>query len=202
MAASPELRSGMPRPRARTLCEAAPSATPHPDAEFLARLRAGDEVAFAMLVRRGHGRLLAVARRILRSHDAAEDVVQDAFLSAFRNLHRFEGNARLSTWLHRIAVNAALNHLRDQKRARAVSLEEVELITNALGTGRMAAREAKKRLAAALEQLPTKQRTTVELRLVHEMSFRAIAEITSSTEESARANYHHAVKRLRELIGG
>jgi RNA polymerase sigma-70 factor (ECF subfamily) len=170
--------------------------------EMVRRLRAGDRRSFEEIVQRHRAGIFRVVRGHVKSDAEAEDVTQQTFLQALRAIATFRGESSLSTWLHRIAVNAALNHLRDQKRTRAVSLEEVELITNALGTGRMAAREAQKKLAAALEQLPTKQRTTVELRLVHEMSFRAIAEITSSTEESARSNYHHAVKRLRELIGG
>jgi RNA polymerase sigma-70 factor (ECF subfamily) len=172
------------------------------DDEIVRRLQAGDRRVFEEVVRRHRDGILRLARGYVKSDAEAEDLTQQTFLQALRAIDGFRGEASLGTWLHRIAVNAALNYARDQKRARAVPISEVELITNALGTGRMAAREAQKRLAAALDQLPPKQRTTVELRLVHEMSFRAIAEITASTEEAARANYHHAVKRLRELIGG
>ncbi len=79
-----------------------------------------------------------------------------------------------------------------------MSLEDVELITNALGTGKMAAREARRKLAAAVLRLPPKQRQVVELRLIHEMSFRAVGEIMGTSEASAKANYQHAVKKLRE----
>jgi RNA polymerase sigma-70 factor (ECF subfamily) len=86
----------------------------HPDGAFLARLRAGEDAAFTELVRRESGKLRAVARRILRSDEDADDAVQDALLSAFQNLDGFEGGARLSTWLHRITVNAALMRLRSR----------------------------------------------------------------------------------------
>ncbi|MFN2445670.1 MAG: sigma factor [Vicinamibacterales bacterium] len=72
------------------------------EVQLLARLRAGDEAAFEELVRTQGRRLFAVARRLLATDDDAQDTVQDAFLSAFRNLDRFEGGSRLSTWLHRI----------------------------------------------------------------------------------------------------
>jgi len=83
---------------------------------LLDRLRANEEAAFAELMRAYGGRLLAVARRMLRSEEEATDAVQDAFLSAFRGLAAFEGDARLSTWLHRIVVNACLMKLRTRRR--------------------------------------------------------------------------------------
>ena len=81
------------------------------------------EAAFEQVVRAYGGRLLAVARRIVGSEEDARDVVQDAFLNAFRSLDRFEGNAKLSTWLHRIVVNAALMKLRTRKRKPEQSIE-------------------------------------------------------------------------------
>src|SRR5919107_3818674 len=86
------------------------------EAALVAQLRAGDEAAYEQVVRSYGGRLLAVARRIVGTEEDARDVVQDAFLNAFKNLDRFEGKAKLSTWLHRIAVNAALMRLRTRKR--------------------------------------------------------------------------------------
>jgi RNA polymerase sigma-70 factor (ECF subfamily) len=89
------------------------------DAErgLLVALRSGDDRAFERLVIEQGGRLLAVARRLLRNDDDARDCVQEAFLQAFRALPRFEGHSRLSTWLHRIVVNAALMKMRS-RRAR------------------------------------------------------------------------------------
>src|SRR5437868_5777300 len=94
------------------------------EAELLARLRAGDEAAFAMLVSEYGGRMLMVARRILNNEDDARDAVQDAFVSAFRAIDRFAGESRLATWLHRIAVNAALAKLRTQKRKPLRSIDD------------------------------------------------------------------------------
>src|SRR5688572_12499994 len=92
---------------------------PSPAAEepdLLERLRSGEEGAYEELVRRYGGRLLAVARRFLPVEEDARDAVQDAFLSAFRGLASFEGQAQLSTWLHRIVVNASLMKLRTRRR--------------------------------------------------------------------------------------
>src|SRR5262249_36256773 len=95
------------------------------ESALLSGLRAGDEAAFERLVRGESGRLLATARRILSNEDDARDAVQDAFLSAFRALDSFEGNARVSTWLHRIVVNAALAKLRRQLRKPERSIDDL-----------------------------------------------------------------------------
>ena len=93
-------------------------ATPTADdaTDFIERLRAGDEAAFERLVRENGGRLLAVARGILNNEDDAQEALQDAFVSAFRSIDRFEGGSLLSTWLHRITVNAALMKRRAKSR--------------------------------------------------------------------------------------
>ena len=95
------------------------------ESALLERLRAGEAAAFERLVREQGGRMLAVARRFLREDEDARDAVQDAFLSAFRSLDSFEGQAKLSTWLHRIVVNAALMKLRARKRRPEESIEEL-----------------------------------------------------------------------------
>ena len=88
------------------------------EAALLERLRAGDGPAFEYLVRTCGGPMMAAAKRLLRSDDDAADAVQEAFISAFKALDRFEGTSKLSTWLHRIAVNAALMKLRSRRRNR------------------------------------------------------------------------------------
>src|SRR3954467_14840923 len=93
------------------------------ESTLLNRLRAGDERAFEDLVRTFGGRLLAVARRFVRNDEDAQDIVQSAYLSAFRALDQFEGHCQLSTWLHRIVVNTALMRLRSKRRKPEESIE-------------------------------------------------------------------------------
>ncbi len=95
------------------------------EAALLARLQAGDEDAFATCVRTYIGRLLVVARRILSNEEDARDAVQDAFLSAFKEIGHFEGRSLLGTWLHRIVVNAALYRLRSRQRHPEQSIEDL-----------------------------------------------------------------------------
>jgi RNA polymerase sigma-70 factor (ECF subfamily) len=95
------------------------------DREIVARLKAGDSEAYELAVRTYSPRLLAVTRRILSNDEEARDALQDTFLSAFRAIAQFDGGARLSTWLHRIAVNAALMKLRTRRRKPERSIEEL-----------------------------------------------------------------------------
>jgi RNA polymerase sigma-70 factor (ECF subfamily) len=166
------------------------------------RIRAGDRGPFADLVKKHRDGLRRMLRGYVRTDEEAEDLTQQTFMHALRGIGAFRFDAALSTWFYSIGKNLARNHARDLRRAPSISIEDVEIITNALGTGRLAAREARRKLGAAVEQLPAKQRMVVELRLVHEMSFRAIAGIANCSEESARSNYQHAVKKLRELTMG
>ena len=94
-------------------------------ADLLGRLRSGDAAAFEELVRSMGPRLLAVTRRLLRNEDDARDAVQDAYLSAFRGLPAFDGNCQLLTWLHRIAVNAALMKLRRSRRRPEARIDDL-----------------------------------------------------------------------------
>src|SRR3954468_7497961 len=89
---------------------------PIDEAALVARLRAKDDDAFALLVRTYMGRLLRVARRFLKSEEDARDAVQDAFVSAFKSIDSFKAGSTLATWLHRIVVNSALMRLRTQRR--------------------------------------------------------------------------------------
>ncbi|TMA45170.1 MAG: sigma-70 family RNA polymerase sigma factor [Deltaproteobacteria bacterium] len=93
------------------------------DDALVDRLRRGDPEAFESLVRQYGGRMLATARRLVGTEDEARDVVQEAFLAAFRAIDSFAGAARLSTWLHRIVVNGALMKLRSRRRRREESIE-------------------------------------------------------------------------------
>jgi RNA polymerase sigma-70 factor (ECF subfamily) len=101
------------------------SGTVPDEATLLARMQAGEEDAFDACVRAYCGQLLVVARRILRNEEDAQDAVQEAFLSAFKDIGRFEGRSLLGTWLHRIAVNAALGRLRTRQRRPERSIEDL-----------------------------------------------------------------------------
>jgi RNA polymerase sigma-70 factor (ECF subfamily) len=183
------------------------------DGNLLQRLRRGDESAYEELVRGHSGRLLAVARRFLRSEEDARDAVQDAFLSAFRSLDRFEGNARLSTWLHRIVVNASLMKLRTRRRKPEKSIEE--LLPRFLEDGHLAdpaepwrvssedeaeRRELRELVLVQIEQLPEGYRNVLLLRDIEGLDTEETAKIVGISANAVKTRLHRARLALRGLL--
>jgi RNA polymerase sigma-70 factor (ECF subfamily) len=186
---------------------------PHPDTALLAQLRSGDERAFSALVRRESGKLLAVARRILRSEEEAQDAVQDALFSAFQNLHRFEGNARLSTWLHRITVNAALMRLRSKKRRREDAIDD--LLPGFAEDGHhlapvqsfhegaedeIASAQTAAIVRAAIDELPESHRVVLVLRDIEGLDTAEAAAALGIGPDAAKMRLHRARQALRTLL--
>ena len=174
------------------------------DAPLLARFRDGDSRAFDELVRRYRRSTWQLAMRYLRSEHDADDVAQRAFVRAFEKLSLFRGDASFRTWLYRITVNLALNHLRDHARERPRPIAETALVSDGSevfeGAGGADARRRARRLRECVAELPPKQRLVVELRIFEELPFREVAAIAECSEDSAKANFHHALKRLRESM--
>ncbi len=183
------------------------------DRELLARLRAGDDAAFEELVRLQSGRLLAVARRFLHNEEDARDAVQDAFLSAFRSLERFEGQARLSTWLHRIVVNASLMKLRTRRRKPEKSIEE--LLPRFLEDGHMAEpavpwrastpseaerSELRDLVLRQIEALPESYRNILLLRDIEGLDTEEAAKVLGVSPNAVKTRLHRARQALRGLL--
>lgn len=179
--------------------------------EALARAHlAGDETAFPELVER-HQRLVhALVRRYARTADESADLVQKSFLRAFAAAGRAFPRMRLSedgafrAWLLRVAVNVAKNHARDSRRWR---LEPVESVEGREGdvAGPMERLEGEQRRAlvrAALVKLTPRQRQVLTLRIDGDLPFAEVADILGITENNAKVHFHHAVRRLREWLGG
>jgi RNA polymerase sigma-70 factor (ECF subfamily) len=173
------------------------------DAEAVARYRQGDARAFDGLVRKYQRPIYYLALRYVKQPDDAKDVAQRAFVRAFQALGGFRGASTFKTWLYRIAVNLALNHIRDHAREKPSEIPEDALVADAIGTARLADAEERRRLIAALEHLPPQQRLVVELRVFQDLAFKEVADIAECSENSAKVSFHHAVKKLRErLVGG
>lgn len=183
------------------------------DARLLERLRAGDEAAFTELVERNTGRLLAVATRLLRNEQDAHDAVQDAFLMAFKGLASFNGTAKLSTWLHRIAVNAALMRLRRRKHRSEQSIDELLPRFDEDGhwaepPGQLAAasdellatRETRVAVRRCIDRLPDAYRTVLLMRDIEDLDTGEVAELLAITPNAVKIRLHRARQALRTLI--
>ena len=180
---------------------------------LLAELRSGNDAAYERFVRATTPRLLAVARRILGSEDDAQDALQDAYTSAFRALDRFEGKARLSTWLHRIVVNRALMRLRTRKRHPEESIDRLlppysedghqahEPVEWSDGVDvALERREVREYVRAQIDRLPEGYRTVLLLRDIEEISTHETAEVLGITENAVKIRLHRARLALRALL--
>jgi RNA polymerase sigma-70 factor (ECF subfamily) len=183
------------------------------EADLLARIRAGDEAACAALVRQYAGRMLAVARRFLHSEEDSADVVQDAFLAAFRALASFEGKSSLGTWLHRIVVNASLAKLRSRSRHPTVSLDELLPAFDESGhharpvlawtppaSRRLDQAETRAHVRAAIDRLPESYRTVLLLRDIEGFGTEETAHQLGLSRAAVKTRLHRARQALRTLL--
>jgi RNA polymerase sigma-70 factor, ECF subfamily len=182
------------------------------DRALLDRLRSGEAAAFEELVRAETGKLLAVGRRILPTEDDARDAVQDAFLFAFRSLDRFQGQARLSTWLHRIAVNASLMRLRTRRRKREEPLDPLLPTYQSDGhhaeqfatwddqAAKLETAETKAIVRRLIDQLPDGYRTVLLLRDIEGLDTEETATLLETTPNAVKVRLHRARQALRTLL--
>ncbi len=183
------------------------------DAAYLAALRSGDDTAYELLVRQHGARLIAVARRLLQNDEDARDAVQDAFLSAFKSLHQFDGQCSLSTWLHRISVNSALMKLRSRKRRPEQNIDD--LLPQFVADGHAAEpatawdqtadslaeqRELRKVVRENIERLPELYRTVLLLRDIEELSTDETARLLGVTLTAVNTRLHRARQALRTRL--
>lgn len=170
------------------------------DTELLTRLRAGDEPAYKHLVRRHTGMMLSLARRFFGDTDDAAEVVQDAFVSAFRSMSKFEGGSRLGTWLHRITVNACLMRLRSRKRSRLVPLGDHRFPVKATECDDLTRAETVARVRTGIARLPDAYRAVVQLRDIDGVDTADAATRLGTNEGAVKVRLHRARRALRAIL--
>lgn len=161
--------------------------------------------AARILVEKYRKIVFATALRYTRSYDDAEDLSQEVFIKAFSNLHTFNFNSSLQTWLYRITVNTYLNQKakrnidNTRQRDNAVELESV-LVDTINPEQEYEYNELLSRFENALQQLPERQREVFCLRYYDEMKYEEMSELLGTTVGGLKANYYHAVKKLTEIL--
>lgn len=185
------------------------------ETELVAALKAGEESAYEQFVRELTPRLLAVARRLLPKEADAQDAVQDAFLQAFKSLDRFEGGSKLSTWMHRIVVNAALMKLRTRRRKPEVAIDDllprfgddaeahhVEPVADwrESAVEEATRSETRELIHAAIDRLPEDYRTVLVLRDIEQLDTAETAEHLDVTKSVVKTRLHRARQALRTLL--
>lgn len=157
----------------------------------------GEQEAFSELVRRHQRRAYAVARSIVTNHEDAEDAVQEAFLHAYKAIHRFLPDQAFGAWLHRIVANASLDVTRRRKVRDADELPETvasPFRDPAVGD------ELRRRLKEALDALPERQRAVIVLHDVEGYKHAEIGQMLSIPEGTARSDLHYARSHLRQIL--
>lgn len=141
-------------------------------------------------------------RKMVVSHDDANDLVQNVFLKAWNNLHNFRGDAKLSTWLFKIAVNESINFINKEKQRLQLSedADESFLLNNIEADSFFDGDELQKELLRAIEKLPEKQRLVFNMRYYDEMKYEDMSEILGTSVGALKASYHHAVKKVTEAL--
>lgn len=198
-------------PELKPISGPAPPA-PTGDAALIARLRTGDDAAFEELLRTLGPRLLSVARKMMGSEDDAADVFQDAMLSAFKSINAFDGKSLLSTWLHRIVVNAALMKMRTRRRHPETSIEKLLPTFESDGHHAQSIRRWKtpagpetpegvlKLVRTKIDELPADYREVLMLRDVQELDTQQTAEVLSISTNAVKTRLHRARLALRALL--
>ena len=183
------------------------------EAQLVSALRAGDEAAYERLVETYGGRLLAVTRRMLHNEEDAQDALQEAFLSAFKAIGQFDEKSKLGTWLHRIAINAALMKLRTRRRKPEQSIDE--LLPRFLTDGHQAdppsdwgqaadrameRAEMREFVRQSIDRLPEAYRTVLLLRDIEELDTAETARLLEVTDAIVKTRLHRARQALRTLL--
>ena len=157
--------------------------------------------AFSVIVRTYSEPLYWKIRHIVLTHEDADDVLQNSLMKAWTHLGAFQGKAKLSTWLYRIAINEALDFMRKKKQSTQVSTDdEPAIATRLMADTYFDGDEAQAELQAAVATLPDVQRTVFTLKYYEDMKYSEISQILHTSEGALKASYHLAVKKITDIL--
>ena len=184
--------------------------SPESELDFVRRAKAGDEDAFGVLVRGHYEAVFRLVQSIVRDEHASRDVCQEVWLAVWRNLARFRGDAKFSTWVHPIAVRKAIDHLRRRRRwldrFRPLSASEFEVPDSADTVApddprrHLEAKERRERFERALASLPPKHRAVIALREINGFSYEEIARQLGLRRGTVMSRLFNARRRLAQKL--
>lgn len=157
--------------------------------------------AFGVLMKRYGEQMYWQIRKMVVNHDDANDLLQNAFVKAWLNIRNFRGEAKLSTWLYKIAINESINFL-NKERARQAEMATEDgdsfLLSSIESDPWFDGNELQKLLQQAIATLPEKQRIVFNMRYFDEMKYEDMSEVLGTSVGALKASYHHAVKKIEE----
>ncbi len=178
---------------------------PDQDDNELVRLFKDDaqrDKAFTIIVKKYQEKIYWQVRRMVIHHQDADDVLQNVFIKAWNGLQNFREDAKLYTWIYRIAVNESLTFLEQQKKKASVSFDDISANLEDKMRSEKGFDENKAvwKLQLAIQQLPEKQKIVFNLRYFEEMPYEEMSQILDTSVGALKASYHHAVKKIEEYI--
>lgn len=168
------------------------------DLELVELVRSGQRKAFSEIVKRHQKGLLRMSLRFMKELSIAEDVVQESFIKAFEKLNSFEGRSSFKSWLYQITVNTARNKLREYRET--TELDNVQISVGAVAESGLIHTAVADMIQTEINKLPFKQKTALMLRVYEDLSFKEIAEIMDCPYDTAKANYRHALLKLKQTF--
>ena len=158
--------------------------------------------AFDTLMRRYGEQIYWQIRKMVMSHDDAKDLLQNSFMKAWKNLHNFRGDAKLSTWLYKIAVNESINFLNKERQRNNVDADgDDSYLMDSLQADEYFDGDAlQEKLQEAILHLPEKQRLVFNMKYYDDMKYEEMSEILGTSVGALKASYHHAVKKITQFV--
>lgn len=159
--------------------------------------------AFEVLIKAYSEPLYWQIRKMVVNHEDADDLLQNVFLKTWNNIHNFRGDAKLSTWLYKIAVNESINFLNQERQRRNISEQEGDayLLNNIEADPYFDGDALQTELQKAIASLPEKQKLVFNMRYFDDMKYEEISDILGTSVGALKASYHHAVKKIEAAIG-
>lgn len=177
---------------------------PKEDEQLNARLREGStaRAAFGDVIELYSEPLYWQIRRMVQNHDDANDILQNTFMKAWMNLENFRGDAKLSTWLYKIAINESLSFLEKERLRNHLSLDDQEaaITRQIMADENFDGDELARQLQAAIAQLPEKQRIVFNMKYFDDMRYEDMSEILGTSVGALKASYHLAVKKIEKYF--
>lgn len=158
--------------------------------------------AFSVLVKSFSERLYWQIRKIVISHDDANDVLQNTFIKIWTNIDSFRGDSKLTTWLYKIAINESISFINKQKQQQNILLDDDDnfLVSKLESDSYFDGDEAQLKLQKAILTLPEKQRIVFNLKYFEEMKYEEMSEVLDTSVGALKASYHHAVKKIEDFL--
>lgn len=171
------------------------------DEELVQLVKGGNVEPFDELVRRHEVKIHNLCYKILKNYDDAKDMAQETFLKAYRNIMKFDGRSRFSTWLYRIAVNNCINFMKKERPTEEIKDEIIDIPKDD-PVDRYKKKQLRDTIFNAIAKLPEVQKSVFTLRALEDLPYQEISSILNKPVNTVKVNYHLAVKNLKNYLKG